>query len=133
MEMENKRPIGVTILAALAVVIGLLTAVAALQWLGLFPWLGNGPEIRTFNLWYAMMYGLLAYIYFWLAQMLLTVNQSAWIFLAVITMFNLIFGVMTVITSNMPTADATSAMIVLNAVVLIYIMLPGTRRAFGQP
>ena len=85
-----KRPIGVTVLAVLGGLLALWSAVHALQWLGLFPWLGSGPAIRTFNLWYALMYGLLAYIYFWLVQMLLRLDESAWIFLAVITIFNLI-------------------------------------------
>jgi hypothetical protein len=102
--------------------------VVALQWLGLFPWLGSGPAVRTFNIWYALMYGLLAYIYFWLTQMLLRMDQSAWLFLAVITIFNLILNFMALITGT--PWEVVALPIILNTLVLIYIMLPGVRNSF---
>lgn len=128
---ERSRPIGVTVLAILAGILAVLAAIEAIQWLGFFPFLGPGPAIRTFNLWYALMYGLLAWIYIWLTQMLWNVDQSAWIFLAVITVFNLILGLVTIVSSEWQGAEVTTA-IILNALILIYIMLPGTRRAFGR-
>ncbi len=125
------RPIGVTVLAILAGILAVLAAIAALQWLGLFPFLGPGPAIRTFNLWYALMYGLLAWIYIWLTQMLWNVDESAWIFLAVITVFNLILGLVAIVSSEWQGVEV-AAPIILNALILIYVMLPGTRRAFGR-
>lgn len=130
--MEKTRPFGATILAIIAGFMALLAILATLNWLGLIPWFGPGPNIRTFNLWYALLYGLLAYIYIWLAQMLWRVDPSAWLFLAVITVFNLIIDFVTIVTSQMPTADRTTLAILLNSIVLIYIMLPSTRRAFGM-
>jgi len=121
-----KRPIGVTILAGIAILLAIYNVFHALQWL--FPGLGIG--VRTFSLWYALMYGLLAYIYFWLAQMLWAVDESAWIFLAVITIFNLIINFVSVI-GGTPWAWVGPA-IILNAVVLLYMMLPGVRHAFGR-
>jgi len=126
---EKSRPIGVTVLAILAGILAILAAVAALQWLGFFPRLGPGPAIRTFNLWYALMFGLLAWIYIWLTQMLWSVDQSAWIFLAVITVFNLILALVAMISSSW---EDVALSIILNSLILIYIMLPGTRRAFGR-
>lgn len=126
-----KRPIGVTIIAVVVALAGLLAAVVALQWLGFFPWLGDGPNVRQFNLWYALLYGLLAYIYIWVFQMLWTLNESGWIFVAVITIFDLILGLITMIGGGfVPTV--VTAKFVLDALILIYIMLPGTRRAFGR-
>lgn len=125
-----KRPIGVTILAIITAILTIWAAIQAFQWLGLFPWLGAGPAVRTFNLWYAFMYGLLAYIYFWLVQMLLKLDESAWIFLAVITVFNLILNFVSLI-GGTPTQFVAPA-IFLNGIVLLYMMLPGTRRAFGR-
>jgi len=124
------RPIGVTILGVIAAIMGILAAVAALQWLGFFPWLGPGPAIRTFNLWYALMYGLLAYIYFWLTQMLWNVEEVAWVFLAVITVFNLILNFISLIGGT--PWEILAPGILLNSLVLIYIMLPGVRNAFGR-
>ena len=127
-----KRPIGVTIIAVFVALAGLLAALVALQWLGLFPWMGPGPDVRTFNLWYALMYGLLAYIYIWVFQMLWTLNESGWIFVAVITIFDLILGLITMVGGGfVPTV--VTAKFVLDALILIHIMLPGTRRAFGRP
>lgn len=123
-----KRPIGVTILAVISGFMALLMALMALQWLGLLPWLGAGPAVRTFNIWYALMYGILAYIYFWLTQMLLRMDQSAWLFLAVITVFNLILNFISLI-SGTPW-EAVALPIILNTLVLIYIMLPGVRNSF---
>ncbi len=126
-----KRPIGVTIIAAVVALAGLLAAVVALQWLGLFGWLGP-TDARQFNLWYALMYGLLAYIYIWVFQMLWTLNEAGWIFVAVITIFDLILGLLTIIGGAF-TPSVVQAKFVLDVLILIYIMLPGTRRAFGRP
>ena len=124
------RPIGVTILAVLSGFMAVLAILATLNWLGLVPWFGPGPAIRTFNLWYALLYGLLAWVYIWLTQMLLRMDKSAWLFLAVITVFNLTIDFVTIVTSNMPVTDRTTLSIVVNSLILIYIMLPGVRKAF---
>lgn len=121
-----KRPIGVTILAVIAAILAIYSAFHAIQWL--IPGLGIG--VNTFSIWYAFMYGLLAYIYFWLVQMLLRLDESAWIFLAVITTFNLILNFVSLI-GGTPTAWIAPA-ILLNGLVLLYMMLPGTRKAFGR-
>lgn len=125
-----KRPIGVTVLAIIAGFMALLMALAALQWLGLVPWFGPGPAVRTFNLWYALLYGLMAYIYIWLTQMLWHLDPSAWLFLAVITVFNLILNFISLITGT--PWEWVALPIILNSLVLLYIMLPGVRQAFGQ-
>ncbi|MCB0198537.1 MAG: hypothetical protein H6649_14670 [Caldilineae bacterium] len=127
-----KRPIGVTIIAILAALAGVLAAVVALQWLGFFPWLGPGPNVRTFNLWYALLYGLLAYIYIWVFQMLWSLNEAGWIFVAVISIFDIILALVSMLGAGyVPTV--VTAKFVIDVLILIYIMLPGTRRAFGRP
>ena len=129
--MEKKRPFGVTLLAILAGILAVLAILRTLHWLGFFPWFGPLPDIRTFNLWYALMFGLLAWVYIWLTQMLWKVDPSAWLFLAVITVFNLILDFITVVSSQIPTPTIYQIGIALNALILIYIMLPGVRKAFG--
>lgn len=54
-----ERPIGITILTFVAVVLAFLNAILMLRFLGLLPFLGP-IGIRIFNLWYALLYGLLA-------------------------------------------------------------------------
>jgi hypothetical protein len=122
------RPIGVTILAILAVVLAFINAIAMLRFLGFLPFIGP-LGIRIFNLWYALLYGLLAYIWAWVAQMLWQVDPQAWLFLAVITIFDLCLSFVVLVTGG-SWYDISFAVIV-NALILIYIMLPGTREAFG--
>ena len=125
----NNRPIGVTVLAILAGVLAVLSGIATLRFLGLFPFLGP-LDIRIFNLWYALMYGLLTWVWVWLAQMLWRVDPSAWVFLAVITVFNLTIDFVIMVTGG--DWYDVNVSVILNALILIYVMLPGTRRSFGR-
>ena len=130
--MEAKhRPIGVTILAFVAGFMAVWAILLTLRWLGLVPWFGPGPAIRVFSLWYALLYGLLAWVYIWLTKMLWEVDPSAWLFLAVITVFNLVLNFITLIVNEFGNTDTLVVSIVINALVLIYIMLPGVKEAFG--
>ena len=123
------RPIGVTILAILAVIMAVLSGIVTFRFLGLFPFLGP-LDIRIFNLWYALLYGLLTYIWIWLAKMLWEVDESAWMFLAVITVFNLTLDFVILVTGG--DWYDINVSVILNSLILIYVMLPGTRRAFGR-
>jgi hypothetical protein len=123
------RPIGVTVLAILAGILAVISGIATLRFLGLFPFLGP-LDIRIFNLWYALMYALLTWVWVWLVQMLWRVDPSAWVFLAVITVFNLTIDFVILITGG--DWYDVNVSVILNALILIYVMLPGTRRAFGR-
>ncbi len=125
----GQRPIGVTILAVFSGLLAVIAVVKTLTWLGLFPWLGPGPAVRTFNLWYALLYGLLAWVYIWLTQMLWNVNPSAWWFLIIITIFNLIIEFVALL--NGTPWEWVAPTIIINSLILIYVVLPGTRRSFG--
>jgi hypothetical protein len=122
------RPFGVTVLAILAGIMAVLSIIATLRFLGLFPFLGP-LDVRIFNLWYALMYGLLAWVWVWVTQMLWKVDPSAWLFLAVITVFNLVIDFVIMITGG--TWYDVSVSVIVNALILIYVMLPGVRAAFG--
>ena len=122
------RPFGVTVLAVLAGIMAVLSVIATLRFLCLFPFLGP-LNIRIFNLWYALMYGLLAWVWIWVTQMLWRVDPAGWMFLAVITVFNLCINFVILITGG-EWYDVNVSVIV-NALILIYVMLPGVRAAFG--
>ncbi len=124
-----KRPIGVTILAILTGILALLAILATLRWLGLVPWFGPGPAIRTVNIWAALMYGILAWIYVWLTQMLWRIDYQAWLFLAVISVFNLTLAFVELLQYSW---EDVALSVVINSLILIYIMLPGTRKVFEQ-
>jgi hypothetical protein len=126
----KKRPFGVTLLAILAGVVAVLAGIHALQALGILPYAIGPVKVHSFSLWNALMWGLLLWVYIWLVQMLWRVDPQAWLFLAVITVFNLIFDFVAMIGSAAWTDVSLS--FIVNAIILIYIMLPGVKRAFGQ-
>ena len=127
-DLSMRRPFGVTILGIVAVLLAFLNAIVMLRFLGFLPFLGP-INIRIFNLWYALLYGLIAYIWVWLAQMLFQVDSQAWMFLAVITIFNLCLDFVLLVTGG--SWYDVNLSVIINALILIYIMLPGVRRVFG--
>ena len=127
----KERPIGVTILAILAGIAAVLAAIHALQFLGILPFFigSSGYKVHAFSFWYALMYGLLVWVYIWLAQMLWRVERQAWLFLVMITMFYLILDFFALFGAT--TWGDVAVSVILNAVILLYCMLPGVRSAFG--
>ena len=91
------RPIGVTILAILSGAMAVLAGVRVLQFLAIIPFFFGPFPFREFSLWAALMWGLLLWVYIWLTKMLWEVDPSAWLFLAVITVFNLIMDFLVLI------------------------------------
>ena len=130
-QQMRERPFGVTILAILAGIAAILSAIHALQFLGLFPIvIGQNVAVRTYiSFWYALMYGLLFWVYIWLVQMLWRVDPAAWMFLVFITVFELIFDIISMFGAT--TWQDVSVSFIFNALVLLYVMLPGVREAFG--
>jgi hypothetical protein len=124
----KSRPFGVTLLAILAGLVAVLSAIHALQALGIIGYAIGEFKVHDFNLWSFLMWGLLVWVYVWLVQMLLRVDKQAWLFLAVITVFNLILD----FTVMLGAGDWTDVSIhfLLNALILIYVMLPGVKQAF---
>jgi hypothetical protein len=122
------RPIGVTILTVLAGIAAVLSCVHLLQSLGIFPYFIGPFSVRGFNLWYALMWGLLVWVYIWLIRMLWNVDQAAWLFLLIITVWNLSVDFLTLIGNE--TFSDVSLSFIVNGLILIYCMLPGVREAF---
>src|SRR6266496_1978371 len=126
----RERPFGVTILAILAGIAAVIAAVHALQFLGIIPFfIGGTVPVRYFSLWYALMYGLLVWVYIWLTTMLWRVEPQAWMFLVIVTMFYLILDFFSLFGAT--TWGDVAVSVILNAVILLYCMLPGVRSAFG--
>lgn len=125
----SDRPFGVTVLAILAVVAALFAAIHTLQFMGILPFFLGPIAFRTLNFFYALMWGLMVWVYIWLVQMLWNVDRQAWVFLVVITLFNLMLDFMVMLGSA--TWQDVSLSVFLNGIILIYCMLPGVREAFG--
>jgi hypothetical protein len=127
--VPKKRPVGVTILAILAGIAAVLAGIHALQSLGILP-VAIGPlKVHAFSFWNFLMWAIMVWIWVWLIRMLWAVEPQAWLFLAVITVFNLILDFV-MIFGSADWQDVKLSFLV-NAIILIYIMLPGTKRAFG--
>jgi hypothetical protein len=125
----KKRPIGATVLAIMAGILAVVAGMYTLQALGIFPYLIGPVKLHQFNLWNALMWGIMVYIYIWLAQMLWRVEPAGWLFLAVISTFNLILDFIAMIGSS--TWSDVNISFLLNLIVLVYVMLPSVRRSFG--
>jgi hypothetical protein len=123
------RPFGVTVLAILAGIAAVLAAFHTLQFLGIFKVDVGFFSVRVVNFWYALMWGLLVWVYIWLVQMLWNVRPEAWLFLVVITTFNLVMDALYLIGDA--SFNMVSLSVIVNALTLIYCMLPGVKKAFG--
>src|SRR5260370_7139466 len=120
--LMNQRPIGVTILAILAGVAAVLAAINALQFLGILPFFVGPVAFRTFNFFYALMRGLMVWVYIWLVQMLWRVEPAAWLFLVIVTIFELTLDCTPMLSSS-PSQHFTFSSL-LNAILLLFSTPP---------
>jgi hypothetical protein len=127
----KQRPFGVTVLAILAGIAAVLAAVHTLQSLGWLPLFFTPRDITLpGNIWYALMWALMTWIWIWVVQMLWRVEEQGWLFVAAISTLNLIFITLSALGAGSSFTDQSLAFIV-NALMLIYVLLPGTKAAFG--
>jgi len=131
METTRRRPIGVTILAVLAGSNAVLAVLHLLQAIGILPYVVGPVSIRDFNLWYTLMWGLTVWVWAYVTRLLWRVDPWAWMFLVVIAAFNLVFDFVALLGTT--TVSDLSLSFLLNVVILIYVLLPGTREAFDIP
>ena len=124
----KQRPFGVTVLAILAGLAAVLAGVHALQSLGILPFALGPFKVQAFSFWSFLMWALMVWIWVWVVQMLWKVEKEAWLFLAVITAFNLILD-FTVMLGAGEWSDVSVSFLV-NAIILLYVMLPGVKKAF---
>jgi len=126
----TKRPLGATILAVLAGVALLLAIVHLLQALGIVPYLIGPVAVRDFSLWYVLLWGLMVWVWLWVIEALWTVRPEAWLFLLIVSGFNLLFDFITIAFSTTTTTDL-SASFILNGIIFAYTLLPSTKRGFS--
>jgi hypothetical protein len=129
--MEKTRPFGVTILAFLAILGAINALIYTLQMLHLIPVFIGPVAFFTFSLFGAFFWGLLVFIWLWVFRMLWEVNPQGWMFVTLIAIFNLVFGIINVIGAS--SWQAMAPHIIISGLILIYCMLPGTKAAFGIP
>jgi hypothetical protein len=128
----KQRPFAVTVLAILAGIAAVLAVFHLLQALGILPYVLGPVSIRDFNLWYVIMWGLMVWVWVWVFRALWNVEPQGWMFLVIIAIFNLIFDFVALLGATTQFADVSLSLLV-NAVILLYCVLPGTKAAFGIP
>jgi hypothetical protein len=127
--MTRSRPVGVTILAILAAVAALIAVYHTLQYLHILPFFLGPLAFFGFDLLGALMWGVMAAIYIWLTRNLWNVDPQAWMFLVIITVFNLILALLSIVGAS--TWQALLPSLLVNGAVLLYCLVPSTRQAFG--
>lgn len=130
--MITKRPFGVTILALLAAIAAIIAIIHTLQMLHLFPISGPFGQFKffTFDLFGALLWGILALIYIWVARMLWNLEPQGWLFVVILACLNLIFAVVSIIGQS--SWQSMLPAIVVNGLILLYGLMPGTKAAFGM-
>lgn len=131
--MAKKRPFGVTLLALLAGAATIVALVHTLQMLHLFPISGPFGEAHffTFDLLGAFLWGVMGLVYLWVFRMLWNLDPQGWMFIAVIAVLNLILAFLSLIGAS--TWQAMLPALLVNGLILIYALLPGTKSAFEIP
>ena len=126
--MSKKRPIGVTILAILAALAAIAAIIHTLQMLHLLPVFLGPVSFFTFSFIGAIMWGIMAAIYIWLVRGLWNVESQAWLFMVILSCMNLFLAFLSILGQS--SFQAMLPTILLNGIILIYCLLPGTKQAF---
>ena len=129
--MAKERPIGVTILAFLAILGAVNALIYTLQMLHLLPTFLGPIAFYQFSLIGAFFWGLLFFIWLAVFRMLWEVQPQGWMFMVLIAVFDLIYGIICVLGGS--SWEAMAPIIIISGLVLIYCLLPGTKQAFGIP
>jgi hypothetical protein len=132
MQAQRHRPLGITILAVLAGVAFVLDALVTLVFLGALPVAIFG-RTGFFGqaLLGAILWGVLALIWGWLAISLWNLNPQAWLFVVMLTILNIILAGISMLGST--TLGEVLPSIIVNVAILVYSLSPGVKEAFGVP
>jgi len=129
--MARDRPFVITLLAIFALLGAAQAFFVTLQMLHLLP-INIGPmHFWTFDFWGALMWGILFLVYMWVFRMLWNVDPQGWLFLVIISGLNLMLAFLSVLGGS--SWEAMSAAILINGLILVYCLLPGTKKAFEIP
>ncbi|MBE2237604.1 MAG: hypothetical protein IAE81_07445 [Caldilineaceae bacterium] len=131
--MAKSRPFGVTLLAIFALLAGLVAGYHMLQMLHILPVRLFGGAVRffTFDIFGAILWGIMLLIYLWVFRMLWNLDPQGWTFITVLAVLNLILAFLSIFGATTWLEMLPSLLI--NGLILIYALLPGTKAAFGVP
>jgi hypothetical protein len=111
------RPFGITILAILAGLATVVSAIHTLQYLHLFPFFLGPVTFFGFDLWGALLWGVMTAIYAWVMSMLWNVDPQGWLFLVILGVLNIGLAVLSAVGGS--TLANEMPAILVNGIVLI--------------
>ena len=129
--MTVNRPIGVTFIAFLAILGAINALIVTLQYLHLLPVYVGQVAFYTFSLIGAFFWVLIIFFFLWLFRMLWEMQPQGWMFAILIAGFTLFFDLIAILGGT--SWEVLIAGIIISALILIYCLLPGTKKAFGIP
>jgi len=129
--MEKTRPIGVTILAFLAILGAINAFIYTLQMLHILPTYLGPVAFYQFSLIGAFFWGILVLIWLAVFRMLMDVQPQGYQFMLILGVLNLVFGFIAVLGGS--SWEAMAPLLIVSGLVVIYCLLPGTKQAFGIP
>jgi hypothetical protein len=132
-ETAKKRPFLVSLLAILALLGALAAIWHMLQYLHILPIaietvLGT-VRFYGYDLGAAILWALLALIYLWTFRKLWAVDVRGWLFVTVFSSLNLMLSGLAVVGES--TVGAMLPSLVINGLIFVYCLMPGTKEAFG--
>ncbi len=129
-----QRTLAVMILAALAVIAGILALLDAARYMGWLPItittiLGDLSFVLPSARWFAaIMSAIVGVIYFVVAAWIWNLNPSGWLFVVVMAVINLVFLFLAILGRS--TFSSVALQLIVNAAVLILALIPSTKAAF---
>jgi The Golgi pH Regulator (GPHR) Family N-terminal len=129
--MTRHRPIGITILAILSGIAAVIAGIHTLQYLHLFPFFAGPFTFFGFDLWGALLWGVMFAIYLWVMRMLWDVDPQGWLFLVILSALNIGLALLSAIGGSTLALELPA--IIVSGAVLLYCLTPGVKRAFGEP
>ena len=127
----KKRPFGVTLLAIFALLAALAAIWHTLQMLHLAPVSVDDVRYFTFDIWGAILWGIMVLIYLWVFRMLWNLDPQGWLYVVVLSTLNLILALVSWM-GELSFLDVLPS-VLFNAIVLIYANTPGVKAAFNMP
>jgi hypothetical protein len=128
---QTARPLAVTVLTVFAAVAGVLAALDTLRFLNILPIVVFGPlRFFDFNLFGAILSGLVTVIWFSTVGQLWRLDPRGWMFVVVVAAMNLIF--LLIAWLGRSSFSAVLPGMIANGAALAIAFLPDTKRAFGR-
>lgn len=121
-----KRTAAIYILFIIAIVAGIMAVIDTLRYLG---WLFSPLNFIGSPLLGAVLAGIVAAIWFWVASSIWKLNAQGWLFMVMIAVIYLIIDGVSLIAGT--PIELLLPSIVISGLVLILALLPSTKEEFG--